>query len=131
MADMIEEHVLEMLDNYDLPEAGELDYLAWESENVDGVIFYCNYDAERFAIRHSEWIDNASTQLIDEFGDECSQIKDRIECVDRFLVSAFIFATRHYLYAQLGIDAGEGRLTEERREELKQLVKEIRYDGDF
>jgi hypothetical protein len=131
MADTIEEHVLEALENYDLPDAGELDLLAWERENADGVVFYANYRAEQFTIRHNEWVDDALAYMIDEFGSERTQIKDRVECVDRFLVSAFILATKHYLYEQLGIDTGEGRLTEERREELKRLVKEIRYDGNF
>jgi hypothetical protein len=105
--------------------------LAWERENVNGVIFYLNYTAERFAIRHSEWVDNALTYLIAEFGSDSKCIQDRVECVDRFLVPAFILATRHYLYSQLGIDANEGSLTEERRDELKHLVKATRYDGNF
>lgn len=131
IADMVEEHVLEMLDNYDMPDAGEIDFLAWECENTDGVVFYSNLKADRFAIRHSVWVSESLTAMIDRFGDDSRYAGDMAECMDRFLVSAFICATGYYLYSQLGIDNSEGCLTKERREELKRLIKENRYDGNF
>jgi hypothetical protein len=54
-----------------------------------------------------------------------------IECMDKFLVCAFIAATERYLYHQLGIDESEGNLSDERKDEIRRLVKEVRYDGNF
>jgi hypothetical protein len=131
MADMIEEHVLEMLDCYNLPDAGELAFYAWEGENANGVVFCSNYEADRFAIRHNDWVREALAHLIDEFGGDGKYAEMMVECTDRFLVEAFIEATEYYLYNQLEIDNNEGQLTDERKEEIRQLVKETRYDGNF
>jgi hypothetical protein len=131
IADTIEEHVLDMLDDYGDINAGEMDYTAWEAENADGVVFYLNHYADRFAIRHRDWVDEAYLSLADSFGDDGKYAEMMAECMDRFLVAAFIIATSHYLYGQLGIDSNEGALTPERREELRGLVKETRYDGQF
>jgi hypothetical protein len=55
----------------------------------------------------------------------------KAECNDKFLVCAFIEATEHYLYSQLEIDNNEGELTAKRRKEIRALIKETRYDGEF
>jgi hypothetical protein len=131
MAGMIEEHITDMLDNYDLPDAGELPFLAWEGENANGVVFCSNYEADRFAIRHNDWVDDALADLVDKFGEDGKYAEMMVDCMDRFLVCAFIDATEHYLYNQLGLDNNEGNLTDERKEEIRQLVKKTRYDGCF
>jgi hypothetical protein len=131
IADMIEEHVLDMLDNYEDIDAGEMAYTAWESENIDGVVFYLNYKADNFAIRHREWVNGAFMSLVDSFGSDGKYAEMMVDCMDRFLVAAFIIATEYYLYQQLELDNNEGRLSPERREEIRSLVKETRYDGGF
>jgi DNA-directed RNA polymerase subunit M/transcription elongation factor TFIIS len=70
IADMIEGQVLDMLDNYEDIDTGEAAYTAWESENANGVVFCSNYTADRFAIRHREWVDEALMSLIDRYGDD-------------------------------------------------------------
>jgi hypothetical protein len=131
IADKIEGQILDMLDKYEDIDVGEMSYTAWESENADGVVFYLNYTADKFAIRHREWVDDALLSLVDNFGDDGKYAEMMADCMNRFLVAAFIIATEHYLYGQLNIDNNEGRLTPKRREEIRCLVKETRYDGGF
>jgi hypothetical protein len=131
IAGMIEGRVLDMLDNYEGIDAGEIAYTAWENENANGVVFCSNYAADRFAIRHREWVDEALISLADRSGDDGRYAEMMADCMDRFLVAAFINATEHYLYGQLGIDSSEGILSPERVKELCGLVKETRYDGNF
>jgi hypothetical protein len=69
--------------------------------------------------------------LVDSFGTDGKYAEMMVDCMDSFLVAAFIHATEHYLYGQLEIDTNEGRLSPERIEELRNLVKETRYDGQF
>jgi hypothetical protein len=128
---MIQEHVLEALDCLGQPDAGELVYLAWERENADDVVFYSNHAADLFAIRHRAWVNAAVAHLAGEYGKDGGYAEAMAECMDRFLVCAFIEATEHYLCGQLGIDGDEGRLSEARKEEIRRLVKEVRYDGNF
>jgi hypothetical protein len=131
IADMIEGQVLDMLDNCEDIDAGEIAYTAWESENADGVVFYSNYTADKFAIRHREWVDDALMSLVDRYGDDGRCAEMIVGCMDRFLVTAFIAATEHYLYSQLNIDNNEGRLSSKRMKEIRGLVKETRYDCQF
>jgi hypothetical protein len=131
IADRIEGQVLDMLDNYEDIDAGEIAYTAWEGENANGVVFCSNYTADKFAIRHREWVDAALMNLVDNFGNDGKYAEMMADCMDRFLVAAFIDATEHYLYGQLKIDCGEGRLSPERMKEIRGLVKKTRYDGRF
>jgi hypothetical protein len=131
IADMIEGQVLDMLDNCEYIDAGEIAYIVWESENANGVVFCSNYTADRFAIRHREWVDEALMNLVDSFGNDGKYTEMMVDCMDRFLVAAFINATEHYLYSQLNIDNNEGRLSIKRIKEIRGLVKETRYDCQF
>jgi hypothetical protein len=131
IAGMIENRVLCILEEDDDLVADELGYKAWEAENVDGVMFYSNYAADQFVMRHSSWVDDAVVAVSDAHGDNDCYLKMRAECNDRFLVAAFIQATEHYLYFQLEIDYNEGALTAERRKELQERIKEVHYDGGF
>jgi DNA-directed RNA polymerase subunit RPC12/RpoP len=133
ISDMIRGRVLDMLsglDGMDVDVDG-LGHLAWESEDCDGVVFYSNYQADLFVVRHMDWVDEALDCLGDRFGDVERYVKVKAECNDRFLVAAFILATEHFLYDQLGIDCDEGKLTEGRIAEIKRLVKTTSYDGEF
>jgi DNA-directed RNA polymerase subunit RPC12/RpoP len=131
--DMIKGHLLDLLsccDGMDVS-ADELADKAWESENCDGVVFYDNYKADQFAIRHKKWADNALDHAGWLYGDMEPYFKVRAECADRFLVVAFILATEHFLYDQIGVERDEGDLTKKRIEEITRLVKTYSYDGDF
>jgi hypothetical protein len=103
----------------------------WEAESADGVVFYRNYTAELFAMRHNEWVRDALVHTIDAYGGDCVQaLQTYAECVDRFLVPVFIEATRHYLAEQIGLDYSTeytGKDLKERRE----LIMETTYDGKF
>jgi DNA-directed RNA polymerase subunit RPC12/RpoP len=130
---MIKEHVLNMLaccDGTDVSADG-LAYKAWETENCDGVVFYHNYEADKFTMRHRDWTDNALECAELTYGDTEHYIRMKAECNDRFLVVAFILATEHFLYDQIGLEHDEGGLTKERIEEIKRLIKETPYDGGF
>jgi predicted nucleic acid-binding Zn-ribbon protein len=133
ISDMIREHLLDMLSGRDGMDvsADETGYLAWESENRDGVVFYSNYLADRFVARHVYWVDEALDCIGDSFGDADHYAKIRAECNDRFLVSVFIYATEHYVFDQLGIDRDEGDLTKTRIKEIERLIKTTVYDGLF
>jgi hypothetical protein len=126
---MIGEHVLDALGSYSQLDADDIAYRAWERENADGAVFYSDYHAAKFAVRHREWVENAYLSAIANFGDESGYAEVMIECMDRFLVTAFITATEQYLHSQLGIDRGEGCLTGERKEEICALVKSTPYEG--
>jgi hypothetical protein len=129
--DMIKERVLDALDNYDSNSAEELAYKVWESENCDGVVFYSNYLADKFVMRHSDWVDSALEYLEGEMGEDGHYMKTKAECNDRFLVAAFIEATERFLYEDCGIDRDEGELSEERVSEIKEVVNSTSYSGEF
>jgi DNA-directed RNA polymerase subunit RPC12/RpoP len=133
ISDMIRGHLFDMFSDRDGMEvsAEDLGYLAWESENCDGVVLYSNYEADLFAMRHTDWVDGAFEYVCDNFGEAEHYAKMKAECNDRFLVIAFIYATEHYVFDQLGIDRDEGGLTKERIEEIKRLIKTVSYDGQF
>jgi phage FluMu protein Com len=130
---MIKEHLLEMLqwcEGNDV-RADELAARAWEAENCDGVVCYCNYSADRFVMRHNQWVDDALEYAGSYFGDSNYYVKMKAACSDRFLVVAFILATAHFLYDQLGVDRCEGDLTKKRIAEIKRLIKTTSYDMEF
>jgi hypothetical protein len=133
VSDMIRGRLSDMLSDRDGMDvnADELGNLAWESENCDGVVFYSNYKADQFVTRHMDWVDAAFDYACDNFGDTDYYAKMKAECNDRFLVVAFIFATEHYVFDQLGVDRDEGNLTEKRVGEIKRRIKETAYDGEF
>jgi hypothetical protein len=132
IVDMIRDRLLDMLDDFDELDAGEMAFEAWESENADGVVFYSNYRTDQFVMRHSQWVDNALECCIAKFGDEGHYSAMKAEYIDRFLVAAFIRATEHYLYNQLEIDNNEGKInTKKRKAELRKQFKEVDYDGNF
>jgi DNA-directed RNA polymerase subunit RPC12/RpoP len=133
ISDMIRERLLDMLSGMDGMDvsADELGTLAWERENCDGVVFYSNYKADQFVTRHMDWVDEALIYVCDTFGDAECYAKMKSECNDRFLVIAFIYATEHYVFDQLGIDRDEGDLTKKRIKEIRRLVRAISYDGEF
>jgi DNA-directed RNA polymerase subunit RPC12/RpoP len=131
IVDMIRGKLLDMLDDYDDLVADDLAYKAWEGENIDGVVFYSNYEADQFAMRHRLWVDEALAACDLNFGEDGYYAKMKAECNDQFLVVAFIKATSHYLYNQLEIDNDEGRLTKKRKAELRKQFKEVDYDGNF
>jgi hypothetical protein len=82
-------------------------------------------------MRHREWVCDALEYLLQEFGSGGQYTDMYATCVDRFLVYAFIEATYHFVYGQLGIDCNEGRLSQSRRKEIKRLIKITAYDGSF
>ena len=129
--DRVRGNLLDMFDSYvgDLHADG-LAERAWESENCDGVVFYSNYEADRFAMRHAEWVDGALEYICDVLGDDGCYIRMKSECNDRFLVAAFIEATRKYLYDQLCIEDA-GVLSGKRVREIKNLVKETPYNCEW
>jgi hypothetical protein len=88
---------------------------------------YDNYEAENFEKRHAEWVNEA----VEFLGEKFEVAKMKAECVDKFLVAAFLYATEHYVYGQLGVDRDEGNLNRSRVRELKRLVKATVYDGEF
>jgi len=107
--------------------ADELAERAWESENCNGVVFCSNYEADRFVMRHMRWVDEALEYACDTFGEGEHLTKMKAECNDRFLVVAFIEATRAYLYDQLGIDQDEGKLSKKRIREIIAQIKDTPY----
>jgi hypothetical protein len=109
---------------------GDFACKVWERENIDGVVFYSNYRADQFVVRHAQWVNEALEAACEQFGDDEHYAVMKAECNDRFLVAAFILATEYYLYQQLFVDANE-TITAARIEELRKLVKEINYDGGF
>jgi ssDNA-binding Zn-finger/Zn-ribbon topoisomerase 1 len=133
VSDMLRGRLLDMLSDRDGMDvsADELGTLAWECENYDGVVLYSNYKADQFVTRHMDWIDEALEYVCDNFGDAEHYTKMKAECNDRFLVIAFIYATEHYVFNQLGIDSDEGNLTKKRIKEIKRLVKATSYDGGW
>ena len=130
---MIKEHVLGVFYNNadEGIDADDLAYKVWERENCDGVVFYSNYTADLFAMRHAGWVSDALEYACANFGEEDHYLRMKAECNDRFLVVALICAAEHYLYAQLGLDRSEGTLTKARIKHIKQLMESIDYDGRF
>jgi DNA-directed RNA polymerase subunit RPC12/RpoP len=130
---MIKERLLDLLQ--DNSEGGiraeDLANLAWETENYDGAVFYSNYVANRFIMRHMQWADDALSFIYDEFHDDSHFVKMRAKDSDGFLVAAFIFATGHFLRDQAEVAYGEGVLTKKRIAEIKRLVRATAYDGGF
>jgi ssDNA-binding Zn-finger/Zn-ribbon topoisomerase 1 len=133
ISDMIRGRLFDMLSGKDGTgvNADELGTLAWESENCDGVVFYSNYEADLFVMRHMDWVDEAFMYACDNFGEAEHYAKMKAECNDRFLVVAFICATEYYVFHQLGIDPSETGLTKKRIGEIKRLIKTTAYDGEF
>jgi DNA-directed RNA polymerase subunit RPC12/RpoP len=131
ISDMIRGHLLDMLSGREGMDvsADELGDLAWECENVDGAVFYSNYRADQFVTRHMDWVDGALEHAGDACGDGGLYARMKAECNDRFLVVAFIYATEHYVFDQLGIDRDEGDLTKKRIKEIVRLIKRTKYDG--
>jgi hypothetical protein len=133
ISDMIQGRLLEALGYIkgDSISTDELAQAAWERENVDGVVFYDNYTADKFAIRHEQWVDHALEYICDNCGDVGHYTEMRINCTDRFLVLAFIYATEHYLHDQLEIDRDEGNLSKKRIREITRQVKQTEYEGGW
>jgi len=132
ISDMIRGKLLDMFDSCrDELSADELPSVAWEMENCNGVVFYNNWEADKFVMRHLGWVDDAMDHICDMYGDAECYMKMRAGCNDRFLVVAFIEATEAYLYGHFGIDVNEGGLTKKRVKEIIGLIKEAEYDGRF
>jgi DNA-directed RNA polymerase subunit RPC12/RpoP len=131
ISDRIRGNLLDMLSEGEDVSADELAYLAWERENCDGVVFYSNYKADLFVMRHMDWADEAFEYVCNNFGDAEHYAKMKAECNDRFLVVAFTYATEYYVFNQLGIDVNEGDLSKKRIAEIKRLIKATSYDGGF
>jgi DNA-directed RNA polymerase subunit RPC12/RpoP len=133
ISDMIQDRLLSMLEvkSGDDISTDELAQAAWERENVDGVVFYNNYTADKFAIRHEQWVDHALEYICDNCGDVGHYTEMRINRTDRFLVLAFIYATERYLHDQLEINRDEGNLSKKRIREITRQVKQTEYEGGF
>jgi hypothetical protein len=129
---MIKEHLLDMFTYYEGGgiSADELGDKAWESENCDGVVFYADYKADRFAGRHAKWLDAARDYMTDNFG-SVNEANQKASCNDSLLVSAFIFATEHYVFDQLNVERDEGDLSKKRIKEIVRAIKSTDYDGEF
>jgi hypothetical protein len=82
-------------------------------------------------MRHSQWVDDALEYAGSVYGDSDHYVRMKAGCNDRFLVVAFILATEHFLYDQLGIERDEGDLTKTRIAEIERLIKTTSYDGNF
>jgi hypothetical protein len=78
-----------------------------------------------------DWVDEALSYIGAVDGEIEPYVKMKAECNDRFLVLAFIYATEHYAFDQLGIDRDEGNLTKKRIKEIKRLIKTTDYDGGW
>ena len=128
--DRVRGNLLDALDNCRDLCADGLAERAWESENADGVVFYSNYEADRFVMRHAKWVDEALSYICGVLGDGKYYAEMKSDCNDRFLVAAFIEATRVYLYDQLCIEDAGG-LSERRVREIKRLVKENPYKCEW
>jgi hypothetical protein len=74
-------------------------------------------------------VHDAFETAYDELGDRAAKLL--VECTDKFLVLAFILATSHFLYGQLGVDRNEGALTKKRIKEIVRRIKDTAYDGEF
>jgi hypothetical protein len=131
--EIITEHLLSLFRWCDSEriKADELADRVWRTENIDGVVFYSNYQADLFAMRHGNWLDRALEYADNAFGEAGYYAKMKAGCNDAFLVVAFIWATEHYLYDQLGVDRDEGVLPRARIKEIVRLIKTTAYDGDF
>jgi hypothetical protein len=131
--DLIKGRLLDLLsccDGGDIS-ADEVADKAWETENCDGVVFYDNYQADMFAVRHSRWVDDAMEHAGEVYGDSEHYVHMKAECTDRFLVVACILATEYFLYDQVGLDRDEGDLSKTRLMEIKRRIKAASYDGNF
>jgi len=125
-------NLLDMFDNYSGElDAAELADCAWEAENCDSVMFYSNYVANRFVMRHMHWVDEALEYVCDNFGNAEYYAKMKAECNDRFLVVAFTEATRKYLYDQLGINQDGGKLSKKRTREIIKQIKDTPYQAEW
>jgi hypothetical protein len=129
---MIKEHLLDMFACYEGGDisADELGDKAWESENCDGVVFYSDYKADQFAGRHDKWLDLARDYMADNFG-SVNEANRNASCNDSLLVSAFIFATEHYVFDQLNVERDEGDLSKKRIKEIIRAIKSTDYDGGY
>jgi hypothetical protein len=131
VADMIQGHLLDLFDNRDTEiSADDLATAAWERECGDEAVLCSNYQADWFAIRHADWIVRAVDHA-KMCGGGAYYLSVKDDCMDRFLVLAFIDATEHYVFDQLGIDRHEGVLSKPRIREIKHLISRVAYDGKF
>jgi hypothetical protein len=128
--DRIKGALLDLLDWCDEVSADELTDKAWESENRDGVVFYSNYEADQFCMRHYKWVDIAFDHAAGVFGEDFVRAGKQAGN-DAFLVVAFTLATEHFLYDQCGVDGDEGNLSKKRIREIEALIKHTSYDGRF
>jgi Zn-finger nucleic acid-binding protein len=130
---MISEKVLDFIDNMDnesIEDVHELPYQIWESENCNGVLFCSDYLAERFDMRHRAWVAEALSEATDRFGsDDGHYERMYANCVDSFLVVAFIMATVYYFNTQIGFD--HDKVTGSELKELRDTIKRTAYDGGF
>jgi hypothetical protein len=133
VSDEIRDRLLEVLSQDDIIEntEGELPQLAWEGEVCNGVVFCDNYRAGLFAARHRAWAYAALNHACEDIGEFGYWLEQHAYSVDKFLVSAFCWATEHYVYDQLGVRAIGERLTRRRVREIKRLAKATEYDGEF
>jgi DNA-directed RNA polymerase subunit RPC12/RpoP len=129
---MIKGHLLDMFACYEGGgiSADEFGYKAWERENCDGVVFYSDYKADRFAGRHADWLALARDYMTDNFG-SVNEANSNASCNDSLLVSAFIFATEHYVFDLLNVEQDEGNLSKTRIKEIVRSIKSTDYDGEF
>jgi hypothetical protein len=127
--DMIKERLFE---HFSLWEGGdvsadELPSVIWENENVNGAFFCSNYRARRFCQQHTGWFDKALGYIHETYGDYGERWSDSDKC----LVVAFIAATEHYIWQDCGVEPDEGNLSRKRMREIKRLVKNTPYSGEF
>jgi predicted RNA-binding Zn-ribbon protein involved in translation (DUF1610 family) len=129
---MIQDRLLDALDMGDGDiDAGDLAALAWEHEGNNGVVFFSNYEADLFVMRHLDWVDGALAHIGERTGIGSMYSALKAESNDKFLVPAFAYATENYLYRQIGVDLSEGILTKKRAKEIARLVKDTEYDGEW
>jgi hypothetical protein len=133
VSDIIREHLLAVLaDSAIVGQAqGDLPRRAWESESCDGVVFYANYLADLFVVRHLDWVYAALDYMAREWGQSAFSINVGAACNDRLLVDVFFLATERYVFGQLGVAAGREPLTRRSVRELRRLIQATPYNGEF
>jgi hypothetical protein len=138
--EIITNHLLDVLSLYedgdldyenDAIDVGELTSKAWEAEDRDGTLFFYTFDNTKFNMRHTKWVDEALSYACDNYGSAERYLKMRAERLCCFLVVAFMAATDHFLFSQLGIGINDNTWNRERAAEIKHLIETTTYDGDF
>jgi hypothetical protein len=130
ISDMIKEHLLKVLYSGDVSVDDIAEY-AWEREVWDTSVFYSNYRADLFVARHAAWVDRGFEYIADSTLDFEYLTKLQVSGNDCFLVEIFLYATKHYIFDQLGIAEDEGDLSKKRIKEIIRLVNTTDYDGQF